>query len=75
MLNFKTNFLDLPQAKSLIDKHGSPLFVYSESVLARQAKEMLSVPAPFSLTIRYAMKANSFPGILEFFKIQNFFKL
>ena len=70
MLNFKTNFLDSSQAKLLISKHGSPLFVYSEAALAKQAQIMLSVPAPFGLTIRYAMKANSFPGILKFFKTQ-----
>ncbi len=71
MLSFKTNFLSNEQAEKLAGQHGSPVFVYSKSALAQQAKEMLSIPAPFGLTIRYAMKANPFQPILKFFKSHN----
>jgi diaminopimelate decarboxylase len=64
---FKTSFLDRQQALRLTQEHGSPLFVYAKPKLIKQAQAMLRVPAPFGLTIRYAMKANPHPGILQTF--------
>ncbi len=51
-------------------EHGSPLFVYSKAKLIAQAQQLLAIPAPFGLTIRFAMKANPHPAILEIFKQQ-----
>lgn len=65
---FKTNFLTREQASSLVGKFGSPLFVYSRSKLAEQAKTMFGVPAPYGLNVFYAMKANPHPEILKQFK-------
>jgi diaminopimelate decarboxylase len=62
---FRTNFLDSTKAASLAKAHGTPLFVYSHLKLAEQAKTILSIPAPYGLTIRYAMKANPNSEILE----------
>lgn len=65
---FTTNFLSTEQAKVLTAKHGTPLYVYSKKVLEAQADAMLAVPAPYGLTVRYAMKANHHPEILETFR-------
>lgn len=70
MNNFKTNFLAQKQAVSLAADYGTPLFVYSRDKLVEQAKTMLRVPAPYGLTVRYAMKANPDPGILAIFRRQ-----
>lgn len=65
---FKTNFLSAEGASLLAKKHGTSLFVYSKKVLQDQAHQVLGIPAPFGLTVRYAMKANPHPGILSIFK-------
>jgi diaminopimelate decarboxylase len=62
---FRTNFLSNDQARALAEQHGTPLFVYSKSVLQAQAQALLAVPAPFGLTARYAMKANPHPDVLR----------
>ncbi len=67
---FKANFLTKEQAVVLVGEHGSPLFVYSREKLVEQTRQLLAVPAPFGLTVRYAMKANSHPDILEVFRTQ-----
>ena len=56
------------QITALTTKNGTPLFVYSSQTLRQQARQMLSVPAPYGLTIRYAMKANPNTGILAVLK-------
>lgn len=65
---FRTNFLTDEQAHALVAEHGTPLFAYSGDVLREQAAALKSVPAPFGLTARYAMKANPHPEILQAFK-------
>lgn len=42
--------------------------MYSKTKLMDQAKAALGVPAPYGLTVRYAMKANSHPEILKVLK-------
>jgi diaminopimelate decarboxylase len=70
MSHFKTNFLTRQEAEQLAAKHGTPLFVYSREVLTRQAKTILNVPAPYGLTVRYAMKANPHQEILKILRSQ-----
>src|SRR4051812_19637677 len=65
---FHTNFLTAQESTELVGKHGAPLFVYSRQHLQAQARAMRSVPAPYGLTVRYAMKANPNPDILEVFR-------
>ncbi len=67
---FQTNFLSIGQTKSLAAQHGTPLFVYDKAVLTKQAATMLAMPAPYGLTVRYAMKANSNPEILSVLREQ-----
>ncbi len=68
--SFRTNFLTPEQAGTLRREHGSPLFVYSRQKLIEQATTALGLPAPYGLTVRFAMKANPHPGILKVFKEQ-----
>ncbi len=56
------------QITSFATANGTPLFVYSDQKLRSQAQQMLSVPAPYGLTIRYAMKANPNKGVLHVLK-------
>lgn len=65
MSSFKTSFLSHSQATKLATQNGTPLFVYSRAKLIEQAKLIRKVPAPYGLTVRYAMKANPLPEILQ----------
>lgn len=46
---------------------GTPAYVYDETALRTQAATALSFPAPFGLTVRYAMKAAPNRAILKLF--------
>lgn len=67
-MSFCTNFLDDEAAIALAKEHGTPSFFYSKEVLTNQANTILGLPAPYGLTIRYAMKANPHIEILELFR-------
>src|SRR5713101_5814212 len=49
------------------ERFGTPCYVYDRAALEAAAREALAVPAPFGLTLRYAMKANPSQGILALF--------
>ncbi|HSB42124.1 MAG TPA: diaminopimelate decarboxylase [Methylomirabilota bacterium] len=49
-------------------RFGTPCYVYDRSALEAAAREALAFPAPFGLTVRYAMKANPSRGILALFR-------
>jgi diaminopimelate decarboxylase len=61
----KLRFLNPTQVISLAAKYGTPLFVYDEATLTKRAQGALAFPAPFGLTVRYAMKANPLAAILR----------
>src|SRR5687767_10516052 len=61
---FATNFLTAEMARELIAVYGAPLYAYSEALIRAQAAKVLNIPAPYGLTVRYAMKANSNPEVL-----------
>lgn len=44
-----------------------PTFVYSRQELQRRADELLGLALPYGLTVRYAMKANPHPEIIDLF--------
>lgn len=50
-------FLSEAQAREIRDRFGTPVFVYHEPSLRRQASYMLSFPHAFGLIIRYSIKA------------------
>ena len=50
-------FLDGGQALAVRAEFGSPVYVYDEATLLRQADRVLAFPNAYGLTARYAMKA------------------
>ncbi len=62
---FKQNFLTDEQVEALAQEHGTPLYVYSRERLQEQARAVLGAPAFDGVTVRYAMKANPHPGVLQ----------
>ncbi|MGH7315226.1 MAG: diaminopimelate decarboxylase, partial [Candidatus Rokuibacteriota bacterium] len=49
-------------------RFGTPCYVYDSAALEAAARQALAFPAPFGLTVRYAMKANPSRGILTLFR-------
>lgn len=60
-------FLSPEEVRALRSEFGTPLYVYDEATLRRQAKAALAFPAPFGLTVRYAMKASPNAALLKLF--------
>ncbi|HUG37659.1 MAG TPA: hypothetical protein VML54_11950, partial [Candidatus Limnocylindrales bacterium] len=56
------------QAAAVRDRFGTPCYVYDRATLEASARAALAFPAPFGLTVRYAMKANPSRGILGVFR-------
>jgi diaminopimelate decarboxylase len=50
------------------ERFGTPCYVYDREALETAARQLLAFPAPFGLTLRYAMKANPSRGILTLFR-------
>ena len=61
-------FLRAEEAAEVRERFGTPCYVYDRRLLEAAAKETLAFPAPFGLTVRYAMKANPSRGILDVFR-------
>jgi diaminopimelate decarboxylase len=61
-------FLAPNQVQDVAKDFGTPVYVYSEQVLRARAQEIMAFPAPFGLTVRYAMKANPLAAVLGVFK-------
>jgi diaminopimelate decarboxylase len=49
-------------------RFGTPCYVYDRAALEVSAHAALAFPAPYGLTLRYAMKANPSRGILTLFR-------
>ncbi len=60
-------FLSAEATRQLREQFGTPLYVYDEATLRRQAESALAFPNPFGLTVRYAMKASPNAVILRLF--------
>lgn len=63
--NLKIPFLTGEAARSIQREFGTPIFVYDQRTLARQANLVLKFPNAFGLTVRYAMKACSTGAVLK----------
>ena len=61
------SFLSPVLAERLAKKYDTPCYVYSQAILLDRAQQALAFPAPFGLTVRYAMKANPLQAILKLF--------
>ena len=53
------------QVRDVVERFGTPVFVYDQRTLERQARLALQFPNAFGLTVRYAMKACPSAGILR----------
>ena len=60
-------FLSPIQVRSIVNKFGNPVYVYSEEKLRRSAEQTLNFPNMFGLRVRYAIKANSTAAIIKLF--------
>lgn len=60
-------FLTPEQAEEIRRQTGTPVFVYDEATLRRNAKACLEFPNAYGLTVRYAMKACSNAALLQIF--------
>ncbi len=61
-------FLTAEQAAEVRARFGTPCYVYDRAALERAARQLLALPAPDGLTVRYAMKANPSREILQLFR-------
>jgi diaminopimelate decarboxylase len=61
------DFMTAEQASALVAAHGSPLYVYSTSLLRARARQLMGLQLPYGLTVRYAMKANPHHEIIALF--------
>ena len=55
----KTNFYGNSTPRELIEKYGSPLYVYNESILRQRCREMVSLVSYPNFTVNYSCKANT----------------
>ena len=60
-----TLFLEDISVEILMQEYGSPLYVYEESVLRSQFRQLSSGFPEGLLEIHYSMKANSNPSLLK----------
>jgi len=63
----KLRFLTTEGTLKLREEFGTPLFVYDEATLKRQALLALDFPNAFGLTVRFAMKALPNAAVLQLF--------
>lgn len=61
------HILNPDTAERIVEEVGTPVFVYDEKRLREQAARALQFPAPYGLTVRYAMKAAPNRNILKLF--------
>jgi diaminopimelate decarboxylase len=60
--------LSVAHAAEVRDRFGTPCYVYVRATLEAAARRTLAFPAPYGLTVRYAMKSNPSRGVLELFR-------
>ena len=60
-------FMTADQARSIASEHGTPVYVYDEAGLQRQATSALAFPHAYGLTVRFAMKALPNAAVLQTF--------
>lgn len=61
----QTNFFGNSSPKELVNKYGSPLYVYNESILRQRCREMYSLVDYPYFKVHYSTKANSNLYILK----------
>lgn len=62
-------FISTEKARELAKKFGTPLYVYDEKTLRRNAEACLAFPNAFGLTVRFAIKACPTAAVLRLFDL------
>lgn len=60
-------FLTSAEVRDLAERHGTPLYVYDEATMGRNADYLRSLPNAFGLTVRYSLKACSSQAVIRIF--------
>ena len=63
----KLRFLSPEQVRSIREQFGTPVYVYNEEALERQAKTMLDFPNAYGLTVYYSLKGGATGAIIRIF--------
>ncbi len=61
----KIDFFKGHDKKTLIEKYGTPLYVYNEDILLKRAREMKNLVDYKNFKVNYSAKANTTIGILQ----------
>jgi diaminopimelate decarboxylase len=61
-------FIDAGRAAEVLERFGTPCYVYDHASLEATARRALAFGGPYGFTLRYAMKANPSHGVLEVFR-------
>jgi len=61
----QTNFYGKTNPKELLEKYGSPLYVYNEAILRQRCREMAALVSYPDFKVTYSIKANSNLRILQ----------
>lgn len=61
----KINFYQGFRPLELIERFGSPLYVYSERILRERCRELLGLSSRDGFVVSYSVKANSNPNLLK----------
>lgn len=66
-MNYLNNFSKITPDIILraVAEFGSPIYLYEEELIIKKCRSLLSMPNPFGLRVRYAMKANSNKTLLQ----------
>lgn len=62
------NFLSREECFNLLEKYGSPLYVYDEETLRKRCKDMISLLPNKNLVVDYSVKANTNIELLKIIK-------
>lgn len=63
----QSRFLDYKTARRIADEFGTPIYVYHQETLRKNAGAALAFPNAFGLNVRYAMKSSPNAAILKLF--------
>lgn len=61
----EARFFDSTDPYSLVEKYGSPLYVYNEAILRKRCREMKSLVEYPHFQVSYSAKANSNIALLQ----------
>lgn len=63
-------FLDTDMVRSIAREHGTPVYVVSVGEVQKQLETITSVSTKTNVVVRYAMKANNHPAVLDMLRQQ-----